>query len=871
MFLFGCVIFVLLAITLIKPWLHGKALRELKDEVASLQRRVDAFEAKNQPLETYSPQDDLQIKSPASDRLTPAVPLVIQEAPTAAIEDEEALYESFDEAPVIPEPSPEPAFNFEQQFGARLPVWIGGISLALAGFFMVKYSIENNLVSPTVRVFFAFLLGLGLLGGGGWMFKRPTLANSARICQALTGAGIVCLYGAFFAAGTLYHLVSPAVSFAGMAGITVIAVFLSIAQGPAVAIFGMVGGFLTPILVSSDRPNTILLVCYLSILSYGLLYLARRQNWLWLSMPVYAFSLGWALLWVGLGWKPEESIWVSLYVVGLLFISPFILLSNTSDEKIEVNHGIRISALSSSVAALFILSTLMAKAEFTSLHWSTFGLAGLASMILAVFRPRLYAFTPVLCAAVTTVMLLFWEATNPVDFLQTASLFAGVYFLAGLAFMFRSPSPLWWSLLAILAMPLLFVMSSFKQDRFFDSLAPVGLPFLCWCALGVSAISIALTTQIQKRFPEAFAYKQHLVSLAAFMGVGFLSWGLYLAIDPQYLMLAYALQLLGIAWLLRTYQFSFLRQSFFIAAALTALSLAIHLEELCNLIIVRDFGRVHSGYVTGFPLLQLSGVAALVLATAALLRNSLEKKAAFICAALLGLGVTFAGMHYVAATHLQPELTYAVRVLSLNFVWLAALAILYMSVRSPRPALLYAAKGLLIYAVGETAIDLLAFFPGRSTDVGALPLLNLLIPAFALPALYMYLAARDFPGIEKRMARVLQIAALGYAFLFVSLEVNQYYSGGHLFAGVQSVAETYTYSVVWLVYGLALLLAGTLRKSKLCRVAALCVITGTVCKVFLYDASELDGILRVLSFLGLGVSLLGLSYFYTRFVAKDDQ
>lgn len=50
------------------------------------------------------------------------------------------------------------------------------------------------------------------------------------------------------------------------------------------------------------------------------------------------------------------------------------------------------------------------------------------------------------------------------------------------------------------------------------------------------------------------------------------------------------------------------------------------------------------------------------------------------------------------------------------------------------------------------------------------------------------------------------------------------------------------------------------------RVASLAVMILTVSKVFLYDASELEGLYRVFSFLGLGVSLLGLSWFYTRFV-----
>ena len=42
-------------------------------------------------------------------------------------------------------------------------------------------------------------------------------------------------------------------------------------------------------------------------------------------------------------------------------------------------------------------------------------------------------------------------------------------------------------------------------------------------------------------------------------------------------------------------------------------------------------------------------------------------------------------------------------------------------------------------------------------------------------------------------------------------------------------------------------------------------------KVFLYDMSELKDLYRVLSFFGLGVSLLALGYIYQRFVLREPE
>ena len=59
-----------------------------------------------------------------------------------------------------------------------------------------------------------------------------------------------------------------------------------------------------------------------------------------------------------------------------------------------------------------------------------------------------------------------------------------------------------------------------------------------------------------------------------------------------------------------------------------------------------------------------------------------------------------------------------------------------------------------------------------------------------------------------------------------------------------------------------------MRDLKSIRLASLGFMLLTIGKVFLIDAGELEGLYRIASFLGLGVSLIGLSYFYTRFILK---
>jgi len=84
------------------------------------------------------------------------------------------------------EPSPR---GFEQRLGARGFVWLGGACVALAGAFLVKYSIDEGLLGPTTRVVLGILLGLALLVGADYMRRR-----SSTIGQALGAAGIAELY-----------------------------------------------------------------------------------------------------------------------------------------------------------------------------------------------------------------------------------------------------------------------------------------------------------------------------------------------------------------------------------------------------------------------------------------------------------------------------------------------------------------------------------------------------------------------------------------------------------------------------------------------------------------------------------------------------
>ncbi|OGV51648.1 MAG: hypothetical protein A2X49_13950 [Lentisphaerae bacterium GWF2_52_8] len=162
------------------------------------------------------------------------------------------------------------------------------IVIILAGVsFFLKYSIENNYLGPVGRVTISFLAGIGLMV---WGLK---LANKKYhlIAQGLLGAGIATLYFSAFASSMLYHLVPGILAFALMVLVTGAACAVAMAiNSPLMAILGTIGGYLTPVLLSTGEKNLPGLFAYMAMLGGGLIWVARHRDWKVLNFLSFAFT-----------------------------------------------------------------------------------------------------------------------------------------------------------------------------------------------------------------------------------------------------------------------------------------------------------------------------------------------------------------------------------------------------------------------------------------------------------------------------------------------------------------------------------------------------------------------------------------------------
>jgi uncharacterized membrane protein len=155
-------------------------------------------------------------------------------------------------------------------------------------------------------------------------------------------------------------------------------------------------------------------------------------------------------------------------------------------------------------------------------------------------------------------------------------------------------------------------------------------------------------------------------------------------------------------------------------------------------------------------------------------------------------------------------------------------------------------------------------------DVGSLPIANGILYAFGSTIVAGLVAMKLLQRANAKTAVIwtgifTQIAV----FSLVTFEVRQWFHGAYLDEAFSSNAERYCYSAAWIVLGIFLLILGIVSKGKAVRFGSLAIMLVSVLKVFIVDMQHLEDLWRVVSFLGLGVSLLMLVAVYQKFVFGD--
>ncbi len=375
-------------------------IQSLEIELRSL-RRQGAAEAKPEPALTASPLAETSRPEPAPPAVPqPAIVAPSPMPPPVPVRQEPAKAATPAPVPAIP-PRPakpaKPPVNWEQFMGAKLFAWIGGLALFLGIAFFVKYSFERNLIPPEMRVAIGFLAGLGLLIGGVLLKKKENVVTAQTLCAT----GVLVLYAVTFACRSFYHFAffGPVPTFLLMTLITAVAFLVAVRLNAlVVAILGIAGGFLTPVLLSTGQDNPAGLFIYIALLDIGLLTVAQRQRWNVLPILGAAGTVLMQAGWVGKFFVTEKYFAGNKILIAMAvfagFEALFLAAAAVAKRAEKLNRTLSASALAVSVAAMvsaFYFLSFQTLAHRPALLFSYVFLIDVGLLALTLLNPKLVA------------------------------------------------------------------------------------------------------------------------------------------------------------------------------------------------------------------------------------------------------------------------------------------------------------------------------------------------------------------------------------------------------------------------------------------------------------------------------------------------
>jgi uncharacterized membrane protein len=854
------------------------------NQIAALRARLDTLERSAAETRAAVAPSPLALQQQAEPP-TPS-PEIVAEHSMPAAETSPAAAESAADAASTPLPPPLPQFadsrSFEERIGTRWVVWVGGLTLALGGFFMVRYSIEAGLIGPGVRVMLGGAFALALLTAGEFLRRKenPAAIDAlpiANIPAILTAAGTSVAFATIYAAYALYGFLAPASAFILLGLVALGTLAAALLHGPALAGLGVAGGFVTPILVSSNQPDYWALYIYLAIITAASFALARIRLWRWLAMTTIVFALAWTFPCLEcMDRKVGPHVFhiaAGFVLAALLVVCGFIFGPPAEEGRIEPISSVSLAAYLLG-ATTIVITSLHADAAMMA-----FAALVAATLLIAWRAP---AATGAVAAAsfFAAVVFLEWAVlTNP-DMLvvpggaipgigphatdgsvslhlTSALIFAVGFGVAGFLAQGRSVSaivPVVWSATAVFT-PLALLVALYARIAYLNR----SVPFAILAVILAAAFGIATELLNRREHRPGLPIS---VALFATGTLSALALALTFALDKGMLSIAIALMSLGTAWVSMQRPIPFLRSLAAILAAIVVMRTvyepriagdAVGTTPIFNWLLW-GYGVPALSFWAGSIFLRRRGDDAP--------QRAVESAAILFTVLLVFMEIR----HAINGGDVYRDTA------GLTEVALQVCSALTMAICLER---LRIRTGSVIHNIGSI---LLTVYAGLCTVFGLLILenpmflwpidvggryLNLLLLGYAMPAVLALLLSYAMAGRRPAAyANTIAAFALVLALSYLSFEIRRLYHGPILTNGVTTGAEQYTYSITWLAFGVALLGIGILVNSQRARLASAVVIALTIVKAFVIDMSTLTGVYRALSFMCLGIVLVAIGWLY---------
>ncbi len=764
---------------------------------------------------------------------------------------------------------------------------VAALSLALAGIFLVQYGVENGLLTPFWRVAGAVALGLALVGAGEVVRRRfgddgtGDGATTAFLPSTFSGAGLVVLFAAVLSAHHLYGMIGAGASFFWLVGVAAASVALGWFYGPYLTLVGILGAIIVPFLVgrSSEAPE--LFNYYFGLIAVAALLIDAIGRWAWVSVLGLggAFLAATSIFTLGAGDEHYLGFAVSMVLAavvlpplkltpahgGMMIVETFWRSPAEGRPWPEFPTRLAFGTVAAATAAALLVALKDAgQAEV----WLALGAVLLIYALVVIWSRGAEALSDAaLLALPALVAVIFWQVDT------SGNLFAE--FRAGLQRPPETGPPGQVTMLAgagalIAALALWRALFPGRLERFWAGGAALAAPVVVltleatwrpaavlgdygWALHGMAAAALMVFGAVLVAWRDGEDRERaSYFALAAAVMIAFAMVVLYSATA---LTLAIAVLVVGAAYADRALNLRLLLV--FVAGGAVAVGWRL----------VLDPGAIRAVASPYWEVLLVYGgsIAALAAAWWLLATRGRWQAQMMVASAAWLAGAVMANVllrKWIGAADYESHWAMSLTAL----IWLASAAVQLWRLQIGGVWMVRARLGLAAAfgAIGLVSLGLAltVFNPvlGFREIVGGPVIFDTLLVAYLLPALFFAAIAWRFTHLP-RYARLGAVwAAGGLAAVYAGLEIRHLWQGDDLsVAGVQD-GELYSYTLALLLASAGLLFAAFFQRSHGLRQVAVAGIALTIAKVFVIDMNGLTGLIRVASFLGLGLSLAGLAW-----------
>jgi len=370
----------------------AEEIEALKAQVAALTARVYQLERKSgyapEAPQHAIPPTQLQspARPPAGTMLQPAQ-IVSRPSPLPPPPMPPSRQQLPQLQPSLRSGSTKEDVDLEKKIGQYWLNRIGIVAMLIGVSYFLKYAFENNWIGPGGRIVIGLLAGIGLVLWSEQFRARGYAAFS----YSLKAVGIGTLYLSLWGAFQVYHLIPSAAAFVAMAIVTASTIALSLSQdAELLASFALIGGFATPLLLSTGQNHEVVLFSYVCLLDLAILAMAIVKPWRRLLWGSFAGTLILYLGWYGEYYSQDQRAVTVLFAA--LFAALFAIVPLATRYEASTRFpgpSITLTLLPLFNAAMFFLALYaMYERETATLTWFALTLAAVYLGIGGAFKKR---------------------------------------------------------------------------------------------------------------------------------------------------------------------------------------------------------------------------------------------------------------------------------------------------------------------------------------------------------------------------------------------------------------------------------------------------------------------------------------------------